>query len=546
MTTQSGESRSNGRFLIAAIIVATVIGVAAATVSCSPADEPSNRDSLLRRSLNTDLDSLDPHKYSTVEAGVVLRDIGEGLVSYSAGGDVIPGVAESWTVSSDGKSYVFLLRGDAKWSDGTAVTAHDFVYSFRRLLNSNTASPWAKQFTSIANATGVLSGEVSAEELGVRAKSSRQLVIQLTNTVPYFLQLLTHPATFPVQKKNIDDFGDQFTRPMRLVSNGAYTLQDWKVGSSVSLEKNSSYWDSGGVYFNNVNYLILPLDAEVNRYRAGELDITASVAPAVFEILRKERPDELRVSPTLGTYYYGFNFRKAWLRDNPKLRQALSMAIDREVLVNSITRRGEQAAYGWVPPGVSNYESQRFDYAHMDRAEMERKAKELYEQAGFNRDQPLSIEIRFNSQGGHKSIALAIQAMWKKVLGVEAKLVNEEFKVMISNIREATDTEVFRLNWSGDYNDAMTFLQLAKTGEPQNLTGYSNPKIDSLLDAADIETDVVIRADYLQQAERLMLSDHPILPLYFYVSKHLVGGDIVGWHSNLLDVHYSKDLSRAN
>ena len=222
------------------------------------------------------------------------------------------------------------------------------------------------------------------------------------------------------------------------------------------------------------------------------------------------------------------------------------MAIDREVLVTKILGRGEAPAYGWVPPGIDNYTSQTVSYKDWTQERRVAEARRLYEEAGFGPGNPVEIELRYNTMGGHEKVALAIQAMWRDALGIEARLVNEEFKVMLANIQEMQITEVFRLSWVGDYNDAYSFLQLFEADNPQNLTAYSNPRVDKLLNLAATELDRVSRRSYLEEAERLSLVDHPVIPLYFYVTKHMVAEDIDGWAAMPLDYHYSRHLSRSD
>ncbi len=371
------------------------------------------------------------------------------------------------------------------------------------------------------------------------------LRIMLETPAPYFLQLLTHPSTFPIHVQSLQQYGDRFSRAGNLVSNGAYRLVEDNVGASVILERNRFYWNNDDTYFDKVIYHILSPAAEIMRFRARDLDVTANVAEDAFAQMQEDYPDELKVSPALGVYYYGFNLNKPWLRDNRKLRKALSMAIDRDVLVNKIKGRGELPAYGLVPPGIDNYSSQSLDYKDWSQEQRVIEAQRLYKEAGFGPDNPLKIELRYNVMGGHEKIAVAIQAMWRDTLGFEAQLVTEEFRVLLANIQEMNITELFRLSWSGDYNDAYTFLQLVESDNPQNLTAYANPRVDELLRKASAEVDLAVRRGYLEEVEKISVDDHPVIPLYFYVTKHMVAEDIEGWASMPLDYHYSKFLRRS-
>jgi oligopeptide transport system substrate-binding protein len=284
---------------------------------------------------------------------------------------------------------------------------------------------------------------------------------------------------------------------------------------------------------------------ELNRYRAGELDITSTVPTGGFKKMREERPEELHVSPSLAVYYYGFNLSRPPFQGNAKLRQALSMAIDREIIAEKIVGRGEPPAYSWVPPGIYGYQPRRFTYANMSANARHVKAGQLYREAGYSADNPLQIEIRYNTSESHRKIAIAIQAMWREVLGFEATLVNEEFQVLLANIREQAVTEVFRSSWTGDYNDAHTFLTILEGGNPSNTPGYENAEYDGLMERAAQQSEPDLRQVYLEEAERLMLSEHPLMPIYFYVNKSMVSPRVSGWGDNVLNYHYSQHLSLA-
>jgi oligopeptide transport system substrate-binding protein len=253
--------------------------------------------------------------------------------------------------------------------------------------------------------------------------------------------------------------------------------------------------------------------------------------------------DQLHVAPYLNLYYYGYNLAKPPFKDSPELRQALSMAIDRELLVEKVTGRGETPAYSWVPPGTNNYEPTVFSYQPLTQDERNQIAQRLYREAGYSEDNPLQLELRYNTSDTHRRIALAVQSMWRDVLGVEVTLINEEFQVLLANIQSREVTQVFRTSWTGDYNDAHTFLSILQSDNAANLTGYQSEKYDSLMQSAADQVDLDRRRLFLEEAEREMLADHPAIPIYFYVSKHLVSPRVAGWGDNVLDYHYSQHLS---
>ena len=531
-----------------AIRVAIILLVCAfaAFIYLSATGPQGGTGTVLRRGNGPEPESLDPHKSRSIQAADVLRDIGEGLVGYSPDGELIAAAAEKWEVSEDGRQYDFWLRPAARWSNGDTVLAEHFVFSFRRLVNPETAAFYAQALEDIENAAEIIAGNKAIDSLAVEAVEKFHLRIRLRNATPYFLGLLTHPSAFPVHPASVGEYGDAFAKAGKLISNGAYKLDSWELGSVIHLSRNVHYRNNAGTAIDKVNFYVTPEpQVELNRYRAGELDMTATVPPEAFAALRQERPEELRVAAYLGVYYYGLNVTRAPFKDNPALRQALSMAIDREVLTEKIIGRGEEPAYSWVPPGVNNYKAIRLPYAAMTPAERHAAARRLYKESGYDEKNPLEVEIRYNTSDTHQRIALAIQSMWRETLGFEARLINEEFQVLLANMRNREITQVFRSSWTGDYNDAHTFLQVLQGGNPSNMSGYASEEYDSLMRRAAEQADPSRRRLYLEEAERVLLADHPVIPIYFYVSKHLVKPRVRGWGDNVLDYHYSQHLSIA-
>jgi len=513
-----------------------------ALAACGPASQPD--DLALNRAIGPEPESLDPQLARTAQAHTVLRDLFEGLLTYTADGRLVGGAAARWTVSEDGLTYTFWLRPEGRWSNGSPVVAADFVYSFRRLVDPETAAFYAETLIRVKNAAAIIAGEKDPETLGVTAGDRLELTITLQEPTPYFLSLLALAATYPVNQGSVAEHRDQFTRPGNLVSNGAYKLNAWELGLQLELGRNDHYWNNAGTAIDVVRFHVTPMpSAELFRYRAGELDITSTVPTEAFAQLRSERPHELRVATLLSTYYYGFNLHHEELGNNPKLRQALSMAIDREALTEKVIGRGELPAYSWVPPGVSHYEPRLFSYADMSTEDRQAAARRLYEEAGYDSANPLQIELRYNTSETHQRIAVAVQTMWREVLGFEVTLINEEFRVLVDNMRAMKVTQIFRTSWSGDYDDAYSFLALFESGNPSNMTGYDNPEYDALLRRAEMQQDATHRQLFLEEAERILLADHPLIPLYFFVSKHLVRSNVRGWQDNVLDYHHSQYLS---
>ena len=507
---------------------------------------PGRQPPTLHRGLSSDPESIDPHKARSVQAAEVLRDIGEGLVAYSATGELVGAAAESWSISDDGLTYTFHMRPEARWSNGDALTAEHFVFSLRRLVDPATAAFYAQAVAAIVNAEGIIASQMAPSDLGVDVADDGALVITLERPTPYLLSLLTHPSTFPVHPGSVAERGTAFTRPENLLSNGAYKLDSWEPGSVLKLIRNEQYWNSAETSIEAVNYHVLTQEmTELNRYRAGEIDITGSIPPDSFEQVREQYRDQMHIAPYLGIYYYGYNLTKPPFAGNAALRQALSMAIDRETLVEKVTGRGEAPAYSWVPPGVDNYEPRRLSFADMTQDERNAAARRLYRDAGYSEDKPAQIELRYNTSDTQQRIALAVQSMWRDVLGVETTLINEEFQVLLANMREAEVTQVFRSSWIGDYNDAHTFLSILQGGSPSNMPRFANDEYDDLMRRAAEQVDPLARQLYLEEAERVLLGEHAVIPLYFYVSKHLVSPRVRDWGDNVLDYHYSQHLSLA-
>ncbi len=518
------------------LVTALVIG------ACSKQERDTGNT--LHRGIPAEPESLDPHKARTTQAQDVLRDIGEGLVGYSSTGELVAAGAVRWEVSDDGREYTFYLRPEARWSNGDPVVAEHYAFGFRRLVDPATAAFYAQFLADIVNARDIVAGDREPAELGVEAVDELTLVIRLERPTPYMLSLLTHPSTFPLHPKSVRMHGDGFARPGHLLSNGAYVLDDWVQGSNIDIRRNESYWNDTNTAIDRVNYHVLVQDqVELNRYRAGELHITSTVPAESFAAVRQKFGDELHVAPMLGVYYYGFNLTKPPFKGNPELRQALSMAIDREELAESIIGRGEVPAYSWVPPGTDNYEPTVMGFAALNQEERNSLARGLYEEAGYGAEKPLKIELRYNTSDINKRIAVAIQSMWHDVLGVETSLFNEEFQVLIANVQAREITEVFRGSWLGDYNDAHTFLSIMQSDASANTPGYANADYDAFMQRAAEQPDLLARKLFLGEAERELLGDHAVIPIYFYVSKHLVSPRVSGWGDNVLDYHYSQHLS---
>ena len=516
----------------------------AATAGCGGGNDRPEPVSTLQRGLPADPETLDPQKARSTQAADIQRDIGEGLFMYSSDGEIVPASAERFEMSEDGLTYTFYLREGLRWSNGDTVTADHFVAGMRRLVDPATAAFYAEMLVDLENAEGIISGDIPVSMLGVEAVDDRTLVVRLVRPTVYLTGILTHPSTFPVHTPSLEEHGEEYARPGRLVSNGAYVLDAWVPGSLVALKRNRHYWNNDATAIDAVNWHVIVQDsAELNRYRAGELHITSTVPSDSFAQVREEFGDQLNVAPFLAVYYLGYNLTKPPFKDNRALRRALSMAIDREELTAKVTARGETPAYSWVPPGIAGYEPVRMGFAALGKEEREQLARRLYREAGYSEDNPLEVELRYNTGDTHRRIVVAVQSMWREVLGFEATLVNEEFQVLLANMRDAEVTQIFRTSWVGDYTDPNTFLAVLRSNNPQNMPRYQSAEYDEFMARASAQVDPEQRRLYLEEAERVMLADYPLIPLYFYVTRQLVHPDVEGWGDNPLDYHYSQHLS---
>lgn len=497
---------------------------------------------ILRKGNGAEPETLDPHRAESVTAANILRDLFEGLTLEAPDGRIIPGAAERWETSADGLLWTFHLRRDGRWSNGDAVTAQDFEFGLRRSCDPATLNEYSSILYPIANAEAVVTGRLLPDALGVHALDPWTLQIRLAGPTPYLPGLLTHSTAYPVNRRNLEEQGAQFARAGKLVGNGAYRLTEWVVQSHIRLERNRHYWNDAQTTIDEVWYYPIENDdAEISRYRAGELDFTEGVPFRQVRLLREILPRELVISPYLGSYYFGFNVQKPPFRDNLELRLALSMAVDREILTQRVAGAGEIPAYGFVPP-VDGYSGQQVPWAGWTQEQRNAEARRLYHEAGYSESNPLTIELLYNTDQNHKRIAGALAAMWKQTLGVRTRLLNQEWKVFLENRKRRLVTQVFRSGWIGDYNDAYTFLQLMHSANGQNDPGYASAAYDALLDEAAGEADIGRRRELMQAAERQLLADHPLIPLYFYVSKRLVKPWVGGYVPNIMDHHYTKDL----
>ncbi len=530
----------------AIILVSCGLATSLFASSCAEKPAPSSFSDTtdiaeIRRGNGGEPGSLDPALAEDVHAFNVLTDLYEGLVNVSADGSLVPGVAESWKISADGLTYAFTIRRNSLWSNGKPVVATDFVRALRRVADPQTGSTYGFLLEAIQNFKDVQSGSMPVEQLAVVAINDRLLEIRLQSPTPYFLAALSMPTAFPVYMPTPQS--KVSTTPDYFVGNGAYTLDSLVPGGAIRATRSSTYWDADSVAVEEVVYLpIIDPVAELNMYRAGELEITHTIPPTHVEILKNDLPDHVRIAPSLAFYYLAFDLTEAPL-DNRLLRQSLNMAIDRQQLV-AIIGRGEQPAFGVVPPGVAKHNGSSFAWRDLQASERHRQAKELYRRAGYSDNNPLAIQLTYIAGDFHVRVALAVSSMWQNILGIDVTLRKMEWQYFLDTRDNRAEWQVMQFSWFGDYDDASTFMNIFRSEDVQNLAAYENPDYDELLAEAGITTGEQRRAEIMANAESVLLEDYPIAPLYFYVSKHMVKPEIAGFHNNVLDRHPSKYLSK--
>ncbi|MBJ3786770.1 peptide ABC transporter substrate-binding protein [Devosia sediminis] len=499
--------------------------------------------------------TLDPHKASGDWENRVIGDYIEGLLTENAKAEAIAGQAESWEISEDGTVYTFTLRDGIQWSDGEPVTAGDFVYAFQRLFNPATAADYAYLQFPIKNAAAINSGEITdLNELGVKAIDDKTLEITLEAPTPFFLDALTHYTAYPVPQHLVEELGDDWTKVENIVGNGPYLIKEWLPGSYVRSEKNPDYYDAANVQIDEVFYHVLEDQAAaLNRYRAGEFDILTDFPADQYQWLQDNLPGEAHVVPFLGVYYYVMNQEEGEVLSDVRIREALSTTIVREVIGPDILGTGELPAYGWVPPGTNNYVETAYapEWAETPYEERVEKAKALMTEAGYGPDNPLTLQLRYNTNDNHQRIAVAIAAMWEPI-GVKVELFNAETAVHYDALR-AGDFAVGRAGWLLDYNDPSNTLDLLKTGVDQdgtmnwgnNYGRYSNEEFDALMTQASTELDLVARGELLAQAEKIAMDEFAAIPIYWYVSKDVVSPKISGFEENAKNIFRTRWLSKS-
>ncbi|WP_298328006.1 ABC transporter substrate-binding protein [Asticcacaulis sp.] len=485
--------------------------------------------------------SLDPHKAGTWEYHTLI-DLFEGLTATDASGSIIPGMAESWTISPDGLTYLFRLRPEQKWSDGHPLDSTDIIWSLRRSLAPVTGNQVAYSLKSIRNAMEVINGNLPGTALAVSAPDARSVRFELAYPDPSFLEALSTQAAFPVPRHIVDQKGDAWAQTGTFISNGAYRLLEAVPNSHVRLERNPFFHDASAVMTDLVTYY--PLDdnaTALKRYRGGELDVLSDFPLESLPQLRRDFPDEIRITPAIGLQAVMVNTRKPPLND-VRVRRALSLLLDRDAIADKLLQSGERGAYSYTPPHLTGYAPPRIEGANMDRAERVKKATALAAEAGITKDKPIRLVFRYTTNRQSKRVAIAIASMLREI-GVTVELVNTESRVTLRDYK-AGNFDLAMYQFSNAISDPIEFLEpmLGRDGY-LNLSGYNDPAFDALLTRARQTQNPAQRADLLAQAEMLALAAVPYLPLYHIASRSLVSPKIKGWVDNAGNLHPSRYIS---
>lgn len=489
-------------------------------------------------------ETIDPALLTGQSEGRIASSLFEGLTRFSEYGEPVPGVAKSWEIAPDGRTYLFHLRHSAFWSDGKPVTAQDFVASWKRTLSASTGAAYSYQLSVIDKGEAYEKGEITDfSQVGVKALNSYTLQVKLQHPTDYFLDLCAMPQFAPVRLDIIDKYGDGWIKPGTIITNGAFVLEQWRLNDRIRLRKNPLYWDAANVRLNTLDLLpIATANTALNFYHVGQVDVLLDkglISPLYIDVLKKS-PD-YHAAPFLGTYFLGFNCtRKPF--DDVRVRLAFSLVVNKERITQNITRAGERPLAGVVPPGLSDYlgiKSLPYD---------PERARQLLAEAGYpgGRGLPL-IEFLYNSSIVNEGIAVELQHDWKRQLGATVQLIQQEWKVYLNSL-DALNFDISRRSWVGDYPDPNTFLEMFVTGNGNNRTGWSHPEFDHWVGQAMEEVDSKRRFELLANAEDILVNRQAVVcPLYAFMGVLFFNDSRVGGiYPNLLDRHPFRAMFRKD
>lgn len=520
-----------------------LLGCACVQAADVPPGTPLAAEQAVVRHLKDEPASLSPLKLVGLPELQVLRDLYEGLLTQGPDGKVLPGVAASWD-NEGNQTFTFHLRPDARWSNGDPVRAADFVYGWRKLVDPREAATfaWFAQLARFDKVDDIVAGKLAPDALGVEAVDDHTLKVTLSQPVPYFLSLLTHPSLSPLHRASMEQYGNQWTQPGKLVGNGAFVLSHRVVNEKLELTPNPYYWDRAHTVLTRVTFVPINQEsAATHRYLAGDLHITESFPKEQYQSLMAQIPGEVYTPEQLGTYYYAFNTQRPPLND-VRVRQALSYTIDRGLIADKVLGTGEKPAYHFTPDVTAGFTPKDNLLSQSSQQALDDKAKALIKKAGYGPDKPLKLTLLYNTAEIHKKMALAIANLWKQKLGARVELTNQEWKTYLDS-RQSGQFEVIRSSWVADYNDPSAFLGLWGSGHSGNMARFANPAYDKLLAQAANSQDPAERARLFDEAEAILQKEAPIAPIYQYTNARLIKPWLKGYPiNNPEDVAYSRQL----
>jgi oligopeptide transport system substrate-binding protein len=482
--------------------------------------------------------TLDPQVADDEYSFQVLRDVYEGLTQESDLGKIIPGIAKSWSTDHNGTRYTFRLRKKARWSDGTPVTAEQFVYGLRRAVNPKTASGSAELLQDVKGAKSIIAGKANATSLGVIAANKHVLVIQLSRPAPYILEVLSQPIAAPVRSPAHDGP----LPPLPDITDGPYFVAKEVYGSYIELDRNKYYWDVRHVAIPKVRYVIThAVSSELADYLAGEIDVTYSLPLPDLRHMLATRRSQVQIAPILATFYLAFNMSEPQLAQNRYLRKALSMGIDRRLIANELME-GVTPAFSFIPPEINDYRPPIYSWATWNRARRLSFAKKLLSRANLSNKRHLKLRLYFNNDQTIERVVLAVANNWEQNLGISVQIESDEFRVFLSRRKDRNYWDIARFGWNADYNDAENFLDVFARDSPQNDAAYKSTTFNRLLDDARDESNLARRRQQLEQAESVLLHDYVVIPVYFYNARRLVSPCIGGATITPMNHTYSKYL----
>ncbi|WP_078365168.1 peptide ABC transporter substrate-binding protein [Rhodoferax fermentans] len=528
------------RFAKTSLAAALLITWGASFAATVPAGVQLAAKQEMVRNNGSEPDTLDPARAEGVPANNVIRELFEGLTAADGAGKIVPGVAESWK-QTEPTTWVFKLRQNAKWSNGDALTADDFVYALRRFVDPKTASEYASSFgIFFLHGKDIVAGKLPPSELGVKALDKHTLEIKTPYPVAFMPDLLTNTQLGPVHKATVEKFGKDWTKPANIVGNGAFTLASWEVNSKIVLTKSPTYWDAKNVQLTKYTYLAVEDgNADVKLFESGENDMVYQLPPGTYEKYKAQFPKEIRNSPMLGLRYYSFLNTDPLLKDI-RVRKALSMAIDRDILAQRVTADGQVPAYGVMVKGINGADVTSYDWASWPMDKRLAEAKKLLAEAGVAAG--TKLKFSYNTSDYHKKMAIFAASEWKSKLGLDVELEAMEFKVLIKK-RNDGEYQIARNGWIADYNDATTFLTLVQCDSDQNQQKNCNRKAEALIDQGNQSADPAKRKALLTEAAKMIMDDYPMLPLLQYTVPRLVKSYVGGYTAtNSLDRYRAKDL----